>query len=109
VVFAFVGYELAVAASGLNIGAALGIWAPLVPLAAIVLGLIPGCGPPIVVTSLYLSGAVPFSAQLGNAIANDGDALFPAIAVAPKAALMATLYSAIPALLVAYAWLWLVE
>ena len=31
-----------------------------------------------------------FSAQLANAISNDGDALFPAIAIAPKAAILAT-------------------
>ena len=33
---------------------------------------------------------------------NDGDALFPAIALNPRAALVATVYSAIPALIVAY-------
>ena len=33
---------------------------------------------------------------------NDGDALFPAIAIAPKVAIVATLYSAIPALIVSY-------
>ena len=69
---------------------------------AIAVGFIPGCGPQIVVTSLYLNGSLPLSAQLGNAISNDGDALFPAIALAPRAALVATVYSAIPALLVAY-------
>ena len=53
-------------------------------------------------TSLYLAGALPLSAQLGNAIANDGDALFPAIAIAPRAAVAATLYSALPALVVGY-------
>jgi hypothetical protein len=56
------------------------------------------------VTSLYVSGAIPLSAQLGNAIANDGDALFPAIAVAPKAAVVASIYSALPAVFVAYGW-----
>ena len=48
---------------------------------------------------------LPLSTKLGNAISNDGDALFPAIAIAPKAALVATLYSAIPAAIVAYGWL----
>ncbi|MEC7246114.1 MAG: putative manganese transporter, partial [Pseudomonadota bacterium] len=38
---------------------------------------------------------------------NDGDALFPAIALAPGAAVMATLYSAIPALLISYGWFFL--
>ena len=70
---------------------------------------IPGCGPQIMFTTLYLSGAFPLSAQFGNAIANDGDALFPAIAVASKAALVATLYSGVPAVMVAYSWFLLVE
>ncbi|MBN2886414.1 MAG: arsenic efflux protein, partial [Chromatiaceae bacterium] len=109
VILAFVGYEVAVGASGFELGSALAVWAPLMPAMAIVVGFIPGCGPQIVVTSLYLSGAVPLSAQLGNAIANDGDALLPAIAVAPKAALLASLYSGIPAFLVAYGWFFFVE
>jgi hypothetical protein len=75
----------------------------LVPLVAILIGFIPGCGPQIVVTTLYLNGVIPFAALVGNAIANDGDALFPAIALAPKAAFLATIYSAVPAFIVAYA------
>jgi len=104
VVFAFVGYEVLVTATGIDLASAFSVWGPLVPAVAVVVGLIPGCGPQILVTSMYLSGAVPMSAQMANAIANDGDALFPAIAVAPKAAMMATVYSAIPALLVGYGW-----
>ena len=102
VVFAFLVYELGLHFSGVDLGAAFALWAPLVPLAAILVGFLPGCGPPIVVTTLYLTGSLPLSAQIGNAISNDGDALFPALALAPKAALVATLYSALPALLVAY-------
>lgn len=104
VVVAFVGYELLIAVAGIDLGTAFAVWAPLVPAIAVLLGFIPGCGPAILVTSLYLSGSVPLSAQLGNAIANDGDALFPALAVAPKAAVVATLYSAVPAVFVAYGW-----
>ena len=89
------GYELAELFDGLA------IWVPLI---AVVIGLLPGCGPQVLVTTLYLSGVVPLSAQIGNAISNDGDALFPAIALAPKAAIVATLYSTIPALLLAYGW-----
>jgi hypothetical protein len=58
---------------------------------------------------MYLSGIVPLSAQIGNAISNDGDALFPAIAIAPKVAIVATLYSAVPAVILAYAWLFWME
>ena len=53
---------------------------------------------------MYLNGLIPFSAQLANAISNDGDALFPAIAVSPRAAVVATLYSAIPAAIVGFGW-----
>ncbi|MDF2152453.1 putative manganese transporter [Vibrio sp. CAU 1672] len=81
-------------------------WMPLVGLSV---GLFPGCGPQILITSLYISGAAPLSAQLSNAIANDGDALFPIIALAPKAAIVATIYSAIPALIVGYGYFFIFE
>ena len=61
------------------------------------------------VTTFYLNGYIPFSAELGNAISNDGDALFPAIALVPKAAIIATIYSAFPAIIVAYSYMFLVE
>jgi len=102
VVMAFLGYEMLVGFAGLNVGALFGSWLVLMPAVAILIGFVPGCGPQIVVTSLYLSGAIPFSALIANAIANDGDALFPALALAPKAAILATLYSAIPAALIGY-------
>ena len=85
------------------------IWLPFVPLMAILFGFLPGCGPQIVVTTFYLNGFIPLSAEIGNAISNDGDALFPAIALAPKAAIIATLYSALPAILVAYGYMFLFE
>ncbi len=109
VIFAFLGYALMITGLGIDPTTAIAVWGPLVPALAVLIGFVPGCGPQIVVTSLYLSGAMPLSAQLGNAIANDGDALFPAIAVAPRAALVATLYSALPALVAAYGWYWLIE
>ncbi len=64
--------------------------------------LVPGGGPQIMVTALYLSGAAPLSAQLADTIASDGDALLPAIAVAAKADLVACLCSAVPALIGGY-------
>ena len=85
------------------------VWLPFVPLIAIFFGFLPGCGPQIVVATFYLNGHIPLSAELGNAISNDGDALFPAIALAPKAAIIATLYSAIPAFIFAYGYMFLFE
>lgn len=103
VVVAFLAYEGSVAVLGVDLGAVAAAWAGLLPLLAVAVGLIPGCGPQIVVTALYLDGALPFSALMANAIGNDGDALLPAIAIAPRAAILATAYSAIPALVVGYA------
>ena len=60
-------------------------------------------------STFYLNGFIPFSAEIGNAISNDGDALFPAIALAPKAAIIATIYSAIPAIIVSYSYMILFE
>ena len=102
VVAGFLIYELGSHYSGIDIGIAFKNAAVLLPLIGVLVGLLPGCGPAIVVTTLYLTGAVPMSTLLGNAIGNDGDALFPAMAMAPKAALVATLYTAIPAVIVAY-------
>lgn len=102
VIIGFVLYELVVHFMGLDLQAQfmrLGMFGPLL---AIVIGFIPGCGPQILVTSLYINGVVPLSSLLANAISNDGDALFPAIALAPKAAIKATIYSAIPAFLLGY-------
>jgi hypothetical protein len=102
VLAAFLLYAYLEAFAGLDIKVLLSGIAVLLPLIAAAVGLIPGCGPQIVVATLYVNGAVPFSALVANAISNDGDALFPAIALAPKAAVMATLWSTVPALIVAY-------
>jgi hypothetical protein len=109
VVAAFLAYEIAVFAFGADVSALFQGWAPIMPMVGLLVGFVPGCGPQIVVTSLYLAGAIPFSAQLANAISNDGDALFPALALAPRAAILATAYSALPALLIGYGWYFLFE
>jgi len=101
VVLAFILFEFAVLA-GLDLEAAFKTFGVALPIIAVLIGFIPGCGPQILVTTFYINGLVPFSALIGNAIANDGDALFPAIALNPKVAVLATVYSAIPAVIVAY-------
>jgi len=109
VIIAFLVFELSIHFSGIDLAKIFSQWGNYTPLIAIAIGLLPGCGPQIITTSLYLSGTIPLSAQLGNAISNDGDALFPAIALAPKMAVIATFYSAIPAIVVAYSYLYLFE
>jgi uncharacterized membrane protein YhdT len=102
VILAFLLFEYATNIAGLDLQSwfeAVGI---LVPLIAILIGFIPGCGPQILVTTFYINGLIPFAALIGNSIANDGDALFPAIAINPKVAIIATLYSSVPAVIVAY-------
>lgn len=69
-------------------------------LIAVLIGLIPGCGPQIILATLFVQGTIPFSALAANAICNDGDALFPLIAINKKSALVATVYNLIPALIV---------
>ena len=107
VIVAFLLYEYLVAFGGLDLKSLFSSVGVLLPLVGVLIGFIPGCGPQVLVTSLYISGAIPFAALVGNAISNDGDALFPAIAVDSRAAVLATLVSAIPALVVAYGFFFL--
>jgi hypothetical protein len=102
VIGAYLAYDYLAAYAGLDLEALFAAVAPLLPLIAILVGFVPGCGPQVLVCTLYINGVVPFAALIGNAISNDGDALFPAIALNPKAAVLATLYSAVPALIVSY-------
>jgi hypothetical protein len=102
VIGAYLAYDYAVALFGLDLRALFGSVALALPLAGVLVGFIPGCGPQVLVTTLYINGLVPFGALIGNAVSNDGDALFPAIALNPRAAVMATVWSALPALLLAY-------
>ena len=109
VISGFLVFEIFIYFTSLDLKIFFDLWLPFVPLIAILFGFLPGCGPQVVVATFYLNGYIPLSAELGNAISNDGDALFPAIALAPKAAILATLYSAIPALVVAYGYFYLFE
>ena len=102
VIGAYLAYDYLAVFAGFDLETWFQAVAPLLPLIAIAVGFVPGCGPQVLVTALYINGAIPFAALVGNAISNDGDALFPAIALNPRAAVMATAYSAVPALAVAY-------
>ena len=62
------------------------------------IGLIPGCGPQVIFVTLFTKGMVPFAALLANAISQDGDALFPLLAIDRKSSLWATVITTIPAL-----------
>ena len=109
VISGFLVFEIFMYFTNIDLKLFFDLWLPFVPLIAILFGFLPGCGPQIVVATFYLNGYFPLSAELGNAISNDGDALFPAIALAPKAAILATIYSAFPAIIVAYTYLIIFE
>ncbi len=80
-----------------------GVW-PVIVCACI--GLIPGCGPQIVTVTLYIQGIIPFSALVAHTISQDGDALFPMIAMHPRAALLATITTTVPAILLGVLLYW---
>lgn len=102
-------YELLTCYGYLDMSTWLAVGGAWLPLLAIFIGVIPGCGPQIITTTMYINGELPLSAQLGNAISNDGDALFAALVLSPKVALIATLYTSLPALLVAYGYFFFCE
>lgn len=102
VIGAYLAYDYIVMFTGLDLEQLFATVAPVLPLVAVLIGFIPGCGPQVLVATLYINGVIPFSSLIANAISNDGDALFPAIALNPKAAVLATAYSAVPALIVGY-------
>ncbi|HZK02577.1 MAG TPA: putative manganese transporter [Anaerovoracaceae bacterium] len=102
VFFAYLVYELGVYFAGgeqviANVMTSAGLTSVFV---GVLIGIIPGCGPQVIFVSLYLKGMFPFAALLANSISQDGDALFPLIAMDRKAAFWATVINTIPAILV---------
>lgn len=100
VLAAYLLYSYSVTLFSLDIGAIAAAAGLLAPIAGAALGLIPGCGPQIVLATAYSEGAIPFSALTANSISQDGDALFPLIAMDKKAAIIASIYTTFPALIV---------
>lgn len=103
VLVAFLVYEYAVLFTGMNVATIASAAGMLAPIGGAVVGLIPGCGPQILLASVYAEGGLPFSALSANAIAQDGDALFPLLAVDARAAIVATIYNFLPAIVVGVA------
>lgn len=99
---AYLFYELAVYfAGGDQVVAAVMTSAGLASVfMGVAIGIIPGCGPQVIFVSLYLKGMFPFAALLANGISQDGDALFPLIAMDRRSAFWATVLNTIPAALV---------
>ncbi|WP_121820788.1 putative manganese transporter [Halostella salina] len=97
---AYLIYEYGLLLTGADIASLAAAAGVLAPIAGAVVGLIPGCGPQIVLSTVYAEGSLPFSALTANAISQDGDALFPLLAIDKKAAIVATVYTTVPALVV---------
>ena len=100
VIAGYLVYSYSMAIFALDIQALAAAAGVLAPVAGATLGLIPGCAPQIVFAQIYAEGAIPFSALTANAISQDGDALFPLMAIDMKAAIVATIYTTVPALVV---------
>ncbi|MFW6321485.1 MAG: putative manganese transporter [Halohasta sp.] len=100
VLAAYLLYEYPVALFEFDIAAVAAAAGVLAPIGGALLGVIPGCGPQIVLATAYAEGAIPFSALTANAISQDGDALFPLLAIDKKAAVIASIYTTIPAFVV---------
>lgn len=106
---AYLLYELVVFAIGGEL--VVRDWMSATGVAAVIIGaligLIPGCGPQIIFVSLYAKGMIPFAALVANAISQDGDALFPLLAIDKKSSLIATVITTIPALLIGLLIYWI--
>jgi len=100
VIAAYLLYEYGVVVFAIDIGALAAAAGVLAPIGGALLGLIPGCAPQIVFAGIYAEGGLPFSALTANAISQDGDALFPLLAIDAKAAVVASIYTTMPALVV---------
>lgn len=58
---------------------------------AAIIGLIPGCGPQIVVATLFVKGDLPFAALLANTLSQHGDAIFPLLHTRRREAMYLTI------------------
>jgi hypothetical protein len=97
-------YEYGLLLTGVDIQGLAAAAGVLAPVAGAGLGLIPGCAAHIVFAQLYaVEEAIPFSALVANAISQDGDALFPLMAIDLKAAIVATIYTTVPGVVVGVA------
>ena len=64
VIGAYLAYDYIVAFSGVDLKDLFASVAPLLPLMGVLIGLIPGCGPQVLVTTMYVNGLIPFAALI---------------------------------------------
>lgn len=104
VAVAYLGWEVLTATTGFD-GSQLPLYGVLGIVAGAVVGLVPGCGLQIVFCGLFLAGGMPLSSLAANAVSQDGDALLPLLALEHRSALLASVVTAVPALVVGGAFL----
>jgi hypothetical protein len=63
-------------------------------------GLVPGCAVQIVFAGIFLAGGMPLPTLVANMVSQDGDALLPLLALEHRSALLATVLTTAPALVV---------
>lgn len=105
---AFVVFWVSVAYVGLAVlGAAVPVGGEVLPLAGVVgvlvgalVALVPGCGTQIAFTGLWAAGGLPLPALLANAVGQDGDALLPMVARDRRSAVLTTVLTTVPAVVV---------
>src|SRR5829696_1366169 len=77
---------------------------PVLGLAGVVVGalvgLVPGCAVQIVFAGMFAAGGMPLATLVANTISQDGDALLPLLALERRSALLATVLTTVPALVV---------
>ena len=66
---------------------------------AALVGVIPGCGPQIIIMTSYVEGILGFPGLVSNAISQDGDALFPLLVRHRTASVWATFHTVLPAII----------
>ena len=106
VIVAFAIYEILAMHTPVTLQETFAITGPLTPIIGTLIGFVPSCGPQISYTELFLRGIVDLPGLVANGISNDGDALFPMLAIAPRAAILSFFYTAIPATTTGYALYW---
>ncbi len=79
-------------------GSQLPLWGVAGVFVGAAVGLIPGCAIQIVFAGIFLAGGMPLSTLAANSVSQDGDALIPLFAFEQRSALLATVITTIPAI-----------
>ncbi|XTZ17544.1 putative manganese transporter [Micromonospora echinospora] len=99
VAVAYLGWQVISTGTGFD-GSQLALAGLVGVLVGALVGLIPGCAVQIVFTGLYVGGALPLPTLVANAVSQDGDALIPLAALRRHSAVLATVITTVPAVLV---------